>query len=66
MSYLYAVAAFFIGKIADCKHIKIVNAEKVKIEASSKIPIQSDGDARGCTPATIEISTKALKVAIPT
>ncbi|MFT8554815.1 MAG: diacylglycerol kinase family protein [Zymomonas mobilis] len=65
MSYLYAVAAFFMGKIADCKHIKIVKAEKVKIEANPRIPIQSDGDARGCTPATIEISTKALKVAIP-
>lgn len=65
LAYLSAIVAFFMGKIVNCKTVKIVTAQNVTIIASEKLPIQSDGDARGFTPATITLSAKALKVAIP-
>ncbi|TQL17756.1 YegS/Rv2252/BmrU family lipid kinase [Zymomonas mobilis] len=65
IDYLLAASAFFMGKVSHCRHIKVVTAKSVEINAPDKLPIQSDGDIRGFTPATVTISTKALKVAAP-
>ncbi|QDV20318.1 Putative lipid kinase BmrU [Gimesia panareensis] len=47
------------------KHVQKIQARSIRIHSTKPVPIQTDGDASGLTPAEIKVIPRALKLIVP-
>lgn len=54
-----------LGRLADCRDVRIVPAASVSVAEPAGAPVQTDGDAAGATPVEITMDEGGLLLAMP-
>ncbi|MBB2203639.1 diacylglycerol/lipid kinase family protein [Gluconacetobacter takamatsuzukensis] len=64
LALMKTVLSLFLGRIGRQKGVRTLTAATVQVPSPAAIPIQSDGDRKGFSPACLDISPSPLRVAV--